>query len=222
MHYYIDGYNLLFKTLRSNESLQEARDALIDDINEKASKTNMPITIVFDAHYQEENLSITHYHSLEIIYSAHSQTADDLIINILKSIDNPKSCTLVTSDNKLAWRARQLHVKTEKVVPFLELLNRRYENKLKKKVAKPTSLSLTPLIKNRSPESQKNDTQRDYEAIFNKRYEEFESKRKRQKTADSTKEPKKEKPLKDSHLSEFNRWLNIFEKKASEEEDNGA
>jgi uncharacterized protein len=230
MHYYIDGYNILFRTLRSHQSLQEAREALVDDLDTKASLLNIPMTIVFDAHYQEEDISITHYHNLEIIYSSHLQTADDLIIKILKVLDNPKSTTLVTSDNKLAWRARHLFAKTEKVEIFLEKLNRRYENKLKQHTAPTKTLKQTPLIqplikKETQPNASVEKCQDDYEQIFTSRFEEFEKKRisKNQPKQPLQKMKKKEKNQpQEKYLSDYDRWLKIFEKESGEDKEFGA
>lgn len=204
MHYYIDGYNLLFRTARLRSSpLQQSRETLIAEIQKKSALLQMQITLVFDAAYQEENLSITHYRNMEIIYSSYLQTADDLILNILKELKNPRSCILVTSDNRLAWKARHLLVKTEKVEDFLQTFNRRYNKKLKD--TSPTAPVLKPRLPHKIPTlspSPLKSRQEEYEEIFNAEFEAFEKARKK-----STK--KEEKPPQ-KQLSDFDRWLQIF------------
>lgn len=235
MHYYIDGYNLLFSTLSPHDCLEISRDTLIDDLNRKAAFLNIPITIVFDAHYQEGGLSITHYRHLEIIYSAYSQSADDLIIKILKTLDTPKATTLVTSDNKLAWRARHLLVKTEKVDAFLQYLNRRYESKIasqKEKKPRPQSPILRKSIEKSPPTQTPSDhTQDFYERIFTERLKEYEKETPKKEKGNYTPEPVKkqkrmqkkgDKKVEEQFTTDFERWLTIFERKDRDNEGTGA
>ena len=54
MHYYIDGYNLLFNILDDEENdLEENRHKLIEFLQKHLSSFSFPITIVFDS--QKEN-----------------------------------------------------------------------------------------------------------------------------------------------------------------------
>lgn len=147
MHYYIDGYNLLFRMLRaSDEDLQTQREMVIQDLNKKIQILQLDITLVFDAQYQFGDTTRSHLNYLEILFTSKGETADDFIINELKSTDSPRQETVVTSDKKLAWRARRKHAHTESVEEFLEWLNRRYKNvKKQKKKEKKVVLTLPPV-----------------------------------------------------------------------------
>jgi len=82
------------------------------------------------------------------LFSGEGETADDLIIKVIKN--SPKQYTVVTCDNKLAWRARRVGAKTESIEVFFKRFNRKknlktlkqpLEKKAKappKKITKPT------------------------------------------------------------------------------------
>lgn len=205
MHYFIDGYNLLFRMRHTIEELQLSREALIQDLNLKSSALHLPITIVFDAHYQEGDLTISHYHDIEVIYSSKGQSADDLLIKLLKLEEHPKECTLVTNDNKLAWRGKILRVSTMKVKPFLEYINRRYKNLAKKQEDPEKKLELLPTIPKQPSTPLKKEQPSDYEKIFTEKYQELEKKVPQKKK-------KKTMPQK-KYRSDYERWLEIFEGK---------
>jgi len=133
MRYIVDGYNYLFRIMVAGQELQLQRDAVIYDLNFKASAFNLDLTIVFDAHYQEGDCSVTHYQDIEIIYTAEHVSADDHIIKSLKHVDNPKLYILVTSDNKLAWQARCQLIKTQSVEDFMLFLDKRSKNQERRK-----------------------------------------------------------------------------------------
>ena len=46
MHYYIDGYNLLFRTLQGTRELRTQREALVIDLDLKAGLLGLDITVV--------------------------------------------------------------------------------------------------------------------------------------------------------------------------------
>ena len=131
MHYFIDGYNLLFRFLRDDNKLSDQRNSVIYDLNFKADMLDLEVTVVFDAQYQLGETSRSHYDNLEILFSGHGQTADDLILEEIKREKNPRQVVVVTSDKKLAWFARRCSAQTESVEFFMDWLNRRYKNKLR-------------------------------------------------------------------------------------------
>ena len=130
MHYYIDGYNLLFRVHPSGEEFKEQRQRIIHDLSQKIDLLEIDATIVFDATFQIGESSRSHYKQLEIVYTDEGETADEYIVNELKSTPNPSQETIVTSDKKLAWYARRQNSKTESVEEFITWLNNRYKNKL--------------------------------------------------------------------------------------------
>ena len=156
MHYLIDGYNLLFRTLHDNRDLQGRREAIIHDLNLKISWVKLNVSIVFDATFQIGGRERFHYDQLEIFYTAEGETADEYILEEIKHHPHPQQVTVITSDKDLAWRARNRTAHTETVEEFTFWLNRAYKNKLKqmnkeKRTASSRTLSFPPKPKTLSP-----------------------------------------------------------------------
>lgn len=138
MHYYIDGYNLLFRILKGRHDIRKQREELTIDLEKKVSLLDLDVTLVFDSHYQEDDNIKSHFNSLEIIFTAHGQTADEFILQELKQNDRPSQHTVVTSDKKLA-RLCQLRLgKTESIEEFQKWVEKRYKNKLREKNTQPS------------------------------------------------------------------------------------
>ncbi len=137
MHYYVDGYNLLFKEAwaRSSSSLEEARKTLIKELDSLATQLNLSITVVFDAPFQTEDLKRGHYRSLEIIFTAYGQTADDYLVETLRHLG--KKVLVVTSDRGLRSRVKTMGAEVEGVHDFLVHLRKKSRNKLAKSGQKP-------------------------------------------------------------------------------------
>jgi len=138
MHYYIDGYNLLFALFGTGSNdLKSQRERLIHDLNTKIEFLALDISVVFDSHFCPGEGSRGHYHHLEILYTPQNITADDFIINQIKRSSNSTKDILVTNDKPLASRARDLLAGTQTLEHFLNWLDRRYSNKRHTKL-KPT------------------------------------------------------------------------------------
>lgn len=139
MHYYIDGYNLLFRMTQFDKGLQAERESLLQDLNRKISLLNLDVSIVFDAAFQTGGRSRTHLDALEILYTGEGETADEYILDVLSQTHNPRREIVVTSDKILAAQVRHLSAKVEAVEEFMRWLNRSYENRLKRpeKTRKP-------------------------------------------------------------------------------------
>ncbi len=143
MHYFIDGYNLMFYLNLAEDELSVQRDQVISDLHRKIELLNLDVTIVFDAAYRFGLGQRTHLKNLEICFTDEGESADDYIIRKLESVRNAKNETVVTSDNKLAWRARNFLANTVAVDKFVDWLNLRYKKKggrwkKTKEVSKPT------------------------------------------------------------------------------------
>lgn len=84
MHYFIDGYNLLFKTLGSLKDLQTKRQKVIALLEENLSILGLPCTIVFDrAHLRGEESGFQYLEALQVVFSPKGQSADEYIIEVL-------------------------------------------------------------------------------------------------------------------------------------------
>lgn len=130
MHYYVDGYNLLFHLKEAHQQLKSSRQELIDDLCKKLSIIKIDVSIVFDSSYQVGINSRGHKDALEIQYTNEGETADEFILNELK-VHSRKAETVVTSDKKLAWLARGQGARTISVAEFIQWLNKAYKNKLR-------------------------------------------------------------------------------------------
>jgi predicted RNA-binding protein with PIN domain len=236
MHYYIDGYNLLFRTLKNHADFSKQRTRLIEELNEKVGILALQVTVVFDSQYQESESTRGHFNFLEILFTSQNQTADDCIIEEIKSERNQYQKTVVTSDKKLAWFARRSSAKTETVEHFIEWLNKRYTNKLRqlnelKKVPKEVLKSQPepkPKIAKTPPATVPAENCNDYYLDqFQKEFERISKelplkKTEKSKTSLRQKNRKSKKPPRhdeDKPLSDMDRWEHIFEIKLNGEDD---
>jgi len=137
MHYFVDGYNLLFKMLSKKKSLEANRSAIIYTINEISLNLHLQITLVFDATFQKERLGMvrTHYDALEIIYTA-DKDADSYILEEIEYAKSPSQITVVTSDRELAHKANQLGAHSQSISQFIAWLNHK-KAKQKSRLSKP-------------------------------------------------------------------------------------
>jgi len=119
MHYLVDGYNLLFKCSWNHLStnLEQARSTLIQELDKHASVLNLHLTLVFDAPMQSDELKRGHFNSLEIIFTAKGQTADDYLHDFVAH--SQKKVVVVTSDKTLARKVKALGAFVESVPDFL-------------------------------------------------------------------------------------------------------
>lgn len=223
MHYYIDGYNLMFRLLPSHDDLSEVRQKLIEDLAAKASFLNLNLTIVFDAQYHPSEGSRSHYQNLEILFTDEGEIADERILEEIRQENNPSQVTVVTSDKKLAWFARRCRAATEPVEFFVTWLNKRFKNRVRhEKSAKEPSFK----PKKKTPPKRCKPSQEVlpekcteyYLEAFHKRLEETEKKlpvkesepKKRRKKIEFSEESQ---DIQDKGISDSERWLKIFEQK---------
>lgn len=100
---FVDGYNIInnWSNLRelSKQSLEIARNELIDILAEYQSFTGIKVTIVFDAHLvkgsmeKKENLK-----GVDIVYTKEKESADHYIERTLDIIGRTKKVRVATSD----------------------------------------------------------------------------------------------------------------------------
>lgn len=137
MHYFIDGYNFLFRLSSKKLPLEKKRTLLLITLNEEIEKLRIDATVVFDSSEKlREAAARGHLDALEIIYTTKQETADDYILNAIKTAPNPQNETVVSSDRELTGRCKQLGAKTLTVEQFLSLVQKK---KIKRKKATPTN-----------------------------------------------------------------------------------
>lgn len=224
MHYFIDGYNFMFRILRAGDDLQTQREAIIRDLNRKIRILNLDVTIVFDAHYQSSEGVRTHFQHLEICFSAKGESADDFILHQIKQEKHPRQLTVVTSDKKLAWLSRRQGCLTETIEEFLKWLNSRYVNKIKRreKILIPQDI---PAPKKAEPPVTTPSSPEEYFDFYLRQFEKnFQQIVKTQPPKNSKKTPKMKKNSKikktkeGEHLSNMERWIKAFERNVEENE----
>lgn len=227
MHYYVDGYNLIFRRLKLGSDLKAKRDKIVEDLSLKASILKLSASLVFDSQYLNQESTRHHVKDLEVLYTSIGETADDFILNEIKSSLNPRKITVVTSDKWLAQRARHLHAHAESIEEFFDLLERRWQNQ-KKIAIKPKTPTAPPskqafdlpklLPKNEGPVKTKAHIQTS-EELFTHYLSEFEklsveedAGQKKSKKAKRAPPIKKEPVIED----EMERWLRLFESNTKE------
>lgn len=227
MHYYIDGYNLLFRILKAGDEVRKQREEITFELERKIGLLELDATLVFDSHYQEGESEKSHFKSLEIIFTAKSQTADEFILHELKHSNSPSQHIVVTSDKKLASQCRLRLAQTQSVEEFLGLIDKRYRNKLRQKrqQAKPPPSITQPLVM-KKPEPAHPPTQTTpaescfdfYLDAFEKEFQSIEEQTspktnsQKPKTGNVKKDPVLKAKKKEEHLSDYERWLKAFEK----------
>ncbi len=234
MHYYIDGYNLLFRTSRSNDNLRKEREAFIIDLEAKVRFLRLDVTLVFDSHHHPEEGSRSRFNALKICFTDEGETADDFIVDEIKHASKPSLHTVVTSDRLLADRCRSLSARTEKIEEFIAWLNKRYKNKLRQLKLKnrtiralphPNEPGVKPIQPLAEPVTQNplKNPQASLEECFSAYLEEFNSRvvetEKKPKAPVKKKAKKKDKVHPQRILeSDTDRWMRLFQQKDSSNE----
>lgn len=223
MHYYIDGYNLLFRQVHAHDDLQNSRELLIQEINKKAALLNLDITIVFDSTFQISEGSRTHFQNLEIIFTDHGETADELILNLLKNARHPGQETVVTSDRRLASEARRCQAHTENVGSFIQRINKVYKKKLNKIDSASKEIKPPPAPIGSAPAAAlSQEDQKDYERIFEAHYQELIKNEPVKPPKEDIRSPKKmrrKNPFQEDNSpaidapTQMERWLKAFEER---------
>lgn len=232
MHYYVDGYNLLFRLLGgASKNLKEERKQLITNLEAKADFLSLDISLVFDAQYRPGEESRFHFYALEIIYTPEKMTADEFILNTISRKKNLRQITVVTSDKILAWHARRLGVHTEGVEEFFSSINSRYKKrkntktsaaKLKKSTILASEISQEITVQN--PKLVALEGSLDYYLdIFEQGFQKIQTEKKEKKLSSSPFLKKKrivKKVIQEDRfvgLNEADRWLKIFEERVKEQ-----
>jgi predicted RNA-binding protein with PIN domain len=99
----VDGYNIIFaweslKTLAA-QSLDAARDRLIDIMRNYQSFRQCPVILVFDAYKVKGNPgSVTQFGDLSVVYTKEAQTADSYIERLSYDLAKKHRVRVATSD----------------------------------------------------------------------------------------------------------------------------
>lgn len=138
MHYLVDGYNLLFCSLKKKGPLQQTRQRMIQELNEVISQLCLDVVLIFDG--SQENLpylSRGHFDTLEIVYTSKEQTADEYITEEVIYSKAPSEITVVSNDRELTNRCRHNGAKTQTIEQFISYLQKK-RRKHRKAQARPS------------------------------------------------------------------------------------
>src|SRR5215210_460029 len=96
----LDGYNVIgaLDRYRVAETLDAAREVLINDASKAAGWTGQQMIVVFDAHRgpEPERAELRAGGAVRVIYSAPGESADDVIERLLSTLED--SATVYTAD----------------------------------------------------------------------------------------------------------------------------
>ena len=136
MHYYIDGYNWLFQTVKPSTAFEGKRRDFIEAISMLTKDLSADVTIVFDSSDPTRDLyTRSHFQDIEIIYTPKGQTADAYIEDAvaLKAVLGPVA--VVTLDRNLQDKCRALGATILTMKAFYSLCAKKKDKKIKKSAA---------------------------------------------------------------------------------------
>lgn len=100
---FVDGYNVIgawAEMQRTPMTIDEARDRLIDLLEDYAGCTAQDVILVFDGHLGDRpTASVEPRHSLTVIFTKHGQTADQYIERACGQIPAYREVRVATSDH---------------------------------------------------------------------------------------------------------------------------
>ena len=127
MHYYIDGYNLLFSVIHTEDTLEKRRETIIQLIQKHLIPLHVDATLVFDS--KQEDIEFHDIDTLRIVFTKKNLTADQYILHQLELSSNPRLETVVTSDKSLAHLVKNLNANTLSITSFIEKIKKIDEKK---------------------------------------------------------------------------------------------
>lgn len=143
MHYWIDGYNLLFRISKDYQAMKGNERKLLVAINEAMHRRHFQATVVFDGREKDPPEALRkNLDALAIIYTPYNQTADDYILQNFSPND-----TIVSSDRELTGKARQRGAQTLSVEQFVTRLLKKKKKPSPEKTLQETDFQLQRLLK---------------------------------------------------------------------------
>jgi uncharacterized protein len=149
MHYWIDGYNLLFRITKNYREMRQNERKLLTALNHSLILLNYNATIVFDGREKDPPEALRrNLDSLAIIYTPHHQTADDYILQAIADAAYPDQETVISSDLELLRKAKQRGADGQTIESFLsQLVRKKHKKKAPPKEIQETSTQLQRLLK---------------------------------------------------------------------------
>jgi predicted RNA-binding protein with PIN domain len=104
MPYLVDGNNLAHALGLARDGLAD-REACLKTVSAFCRSRGAQATVFFDGPAPGDARASSHLHRVRVVFSE-ARSADELILNLLKTSKSPRDFTLVTSDKSLGDRAR--------------------------------------------------------------------------------------------------------------------
>jgi len=118
MPYLIDGNNVMGQIPGWHRDKRAARFRLLEQLAQFQRIKRAAITVVFDGAPETNFPDGSSYKGVRIYYSERGSDADTRIKKIVESHRNPKSLTVVTSDNRLIGYVRSCSAAVERSGEF--------------------------------------------------------------------------------------------------------
>jgi uncharacterized protein len=130
MRWLIDGYNVMHAGGRlppklSRERFRRARRRFLDELSAAVGPTNVPeTTVVFDAAVHPGDFPpVSTYRGLAVLFALGDENADARIEALILEHSNPKTLTVVSSDNRIRLAASRRRCRSLTAEKFWELLD---------------------------------------------------------------------------------------------------
>lgn len=123
MPYLIDGHNLIGQL--PDISLDDPNDEalLVQKLTGWVARTKQKCVVVFD-HGLPGGSSRMSTRGVRVIFASHNSNADRVIMDRITKERNPKTWTVVSSDNRVIATAERYRMKTMRATQFAALLQR--------------------------------------------------------------------------------------------------
>lgn len=124
----VDAYNILKNISKTSLISEKQRTAFITLLSQYGTKKKHQIYIVFDGEPQKNHDSARD--NIHIIYSGHSQSADQVIIKLIERINYKDNMLVITSDRNLKKNSHAHSIATLDSLEFYHFVIRELSQKL--------------------------------------------------------------------------------------------
>ncbi len=142
----IDGYNLIYAIPglldSKTHNLEASREKLLAMVVAFARRRKADIIVVFDG-VQDEIISLEESiaRNVQVRFSPPHKKADTIILELIQAENNPRSCTVVSSDKAVSRGIKYWGSHSLSSEQFLELLHPRKKQAANHDEVKPTMKS---------------------------------------------------------------------------------
>jgi len=135
----VDGYNVLHAARWLASKWQGVdRGEFCRLLGSLAKHRGERISVVFDAVPSEPDMAKTKAPNVEVIYSGHGRTADEVIIQMIKASSGPRELTVVSSDREIKTAARRRGCKVIPAGEFIKASSQQLARARSKQKREPT------------------------------------------------------------------------------------